>query len=460
MLNHITPMSGWNRGSLKGRVLGASMWTLAGYGASQMIRLGSNMLLTRLLVPEMFGVIAMATTVMVGLAMFSDLGLKQNVVQSNRGDDADFLNTGWATQIIRGGLLSTVALVLALLVFAAKQTGLVPDGSVYADERLPAVIGVSSVTMAIAGFESTKLLEASRGLSLRRATKIDVAAQIAGLLVIAGWAFLDRSVWALVAGSVCSAVVRTILSHTWLPGVSNRWQWDQAAFREIIQFGKWMFLSSTLGFFANCGDRLLLGGMIDATQLGLYSIALLMFGSIEASLSKLMSDVSFPALSEVVRQRPGALKEIYYRFHVLFTSLAYFSAGFLMISGQSLARLLYDYRYADAGWMLQILAAILLTVPFRLAAQAVLSLGMPRLFFNTIAIRLVALFAATPIGFYSFGLPGALAGVVLSHFSYLPTIALYQIRYGIFDIRRELLLLPVIVVGMGAAKLVVLLVIG
>ena len=115
-----------------------------------------------------------------------------------------------------------------------------------------------------------------------------------------GWAFIDRSIWALVGGAICSAVVRVILSHAWLPGTSNRWQWDKLAFREIVHFGKWMFLSSILGFLVNSGDRLLLGGLISSNELGIFSIAYLIPNSVEQIPTKIMADVSFPALSEVV----------------------------------------------------------------------------------------------------------------------------------------------------------------
>jgi O-antigen/teichoic acid export membrane protein len=439
--------------SLKTRVVTAGVWSLAGYGVSQIVRFGSNMLMTRLLAPDMFGLMAIGMIVIVGLAMFSDLGLKQNVVQSSRGGNPTFLNTCWAIQIIRGVLLWTMALSVTLLLLLANHVGLTPLNTVYADERLPAVIATLSSTMVIAGFESTKLLEASRALSLGGLTKIDLAAQLAGILCMVSWACIDRTIWALVAGNFCSALVRLILSHAWLPGISNRWNWDRSALREIIQFSKWMFLSSILGFFANSGDRLLLGGMIGSTSLGIYTIAFLISGTAEQILSKIMGDVSFPALSEIARERPSALKSGYYRFHILIASFAYFCSGFLMMTGQPLVRLLYDSRYRDAGWMLEVLAAILMTVPFRLATQSFLALGMPRLLSNTVAVRLIALFVATPIGFYFVGLPGALWGIVLSHFLSLPLIILYQIRCGSFDLRKELLVLPFIAVGIGAGKL-------
>jgi O-antigen/teichoic acid export membrane protein len=439
--------------SLKARVLTASIWSLAGYGLSQIVRFGSSMLMTRLLAPDMFGLMAIATIVMVGLVMFSDLGLRQNVVQSSQGGDPTFLNTCWAIQIIRGVLLWTIALSVTLLLILANHVGLAPANTVYADERLPAVIATLSSTVVIAGFESTKLLEASRALSLGGLTKIDLAAQLAGILCMVCWAYIDPTIWALVAGNFCSALVRLILSHVWLPGISNRWNWDKSTVCEIIRFSKWMFLSSVLGFFANSGDRLLLGGMIVSTSLGIYTMAFLITGSVEQILMKIMGDVCFPALSEIARERPDALRSGYYRFHILIASFAYFCSGLLMTTGQPLVRLLYDSRYRDAGWMLEVLAAILMTVPFRLATQSFLALGMPRLLSDTVAVRLAALFLVTPFGFYFFGLPGALWGIVLSYFLSLPTIILYQIRCGSFDLRKELLVLPFIAVGIGAGKL-------
>ena len=112
--------------SLKRRVLNAGIWSLAGYGCNQVLRFGSNLLMTRLLVPEMFGVMAIASVVMTGLAMFSDLGLKPSVVQSKRGNDPVFLNTIWVTQILRGLLLWFLALIASLLIYFANQIGMVP----------------------------------------------------------------------------------------------------------------------------------------------------------------------------------------------------------------------------------------------------------------------------------------------------------------------------------------------
>jgi len=91
--------------SLRQRVIRAGLWSLAGFGLNYLIRFGSNLLMTRLLMPEMFGLMSIATTVMIGLTMFSDVGLKQFIVQHSRGNESAYLNTAWIVQILRGVLL-------------------------------------------------------------------------------------------------------------------------------------------------------------------------------------------------------------------------------------------------------------------------------------------------------------------------------------------------------------------
>lgn len=442
--------------SLKRRILSAGSWTLAGYVLSSGIRLGSSLVMTRLLVPQMFGVMAIAMLVMTGLAMFSDLGIRQNIVQSKRGSDVAYLNTAWIIQIIRGVLLWLIGLCLSQVVLIANYFSIVPKGSVYADPILPYVIAVVSFSAVITGFQSTKLWEASRHLSLARVTQIKLASQIIGLFCMIGWVVVDRSIWALVAGSICSATLVAFLSHAWLPGVSNRWHWDQSAAHEILHFGKWMFLSSVLGFIANNADRILLGGFVDSATLGIYSIAFNFVGTIEQTLSRLIGEVSFSAFSEVARNQSLTLKRDLYRFHIVTASFAYSCSGLFVGAGGTLISLLYDPRYWQAGQMLQVLAFGLLAIPFTLAQYSLLALGLPRVFTNVIATRALLTIILIPIGFKLFGMPGALGGIVLSQLSSAPVTIYYQIKFNLFDMSKELLLLPLFVAGIVLGKCVAL----
>lgn len=439
--------------SLKHRIVNAGLWSLGGYGFSMAMRFGSNLIMTRLLVPEMFGIMAITNTIMIGLTMFSDIGLRQNVVQSARGNDPAFLNSAWVLQICRGVALWLVGLAIALATWLAQLSNLVPPGSTYADHGLPIIIAAVSVVSLIAGFDSTKLYEANRSLSLKAISKIEIVSQLSALLLMLVWALNERSIWALVVGNVSGILFRTALSHLWLYGTPNRWKLEPRAAREIFQFGRWLFISSILAFAVSSGDRIILGGLIDSSTFGKYVIATLIYGSIEQVLSKIISEVSFPAISEVARTRPKDLSRSYYRIFAFIASFAYFSCGMLISLAKPLIGMLYDSRYLAAGGMLQILCIGLLTIPFRLATDCFIALGKPHLLSYTIAVRLASLLTLLPAGFYFFGLSGALWGTVLSNFSFLPLVLIYSSRLNVLNVRKEAVLLPVIFLGFAVGEL-------
>jgi O-antigen/teichoic acid export membrane protein len=265
---------------------------------------------------------------------------------------------------------------------------------------------------------------------------------------------VDRSVWVLVSGSLVTSLVRMLLTHAWLPGARNRLRWERTAFREILGFGKWIVVSSVVGFLATAGDRILLGGLIDARQLGIYSIALLLFSAAEQVLAKVLGDVTFPALSEVARERRQDLRRAVYRFHLPLAAFAYGGAGVLIVAAPTLVAVLYDPRYHDAGWMLQILAAALISIPARVHAMCLLSLGQSKRHSILVFSKLATLMVLLPILFHLHGLPGAVWAVALAHFSIVPFACYYAAREGLLAPRKELLSLPALPAGIAAGSLV------
>ncbi|WP_284451105.1 oligosaccharide flippase family protein, partial [Methylophaga thalassica] len=301
---------------MKSRIINAGSWTIFGHLTSQLLRLLSNLIMTRILVPEMFGVMAIANIIIVGLAMFSDLGLKQNIIQSKRGEDPIFLNTVWSVQIIRGFILGFVCLVFVYILNVFNESGLISKDSVYASELLPQVLILLALSPIIQGLESTKLACANRALYLKRIVTLELVAQLFGLAFMLTWVYFDQTIWALVVGAIFSGIVKTSLSHLILPGHPNKLSWEKQSFDEIFRFGKWMFLSSILGFLISQGDKLLIGGLISSVAFGLYSIATLLYVSLEGVVSKLISNVAFPALGEINRNNPLEIKKKYYKIRL------------------------------------------------------------------------------------------------------------------------------------------------
>ena len=447
------PINSSRGASLKARILRAGTWALIGYAVSQAVRLGGNLVMTRLLAPEMFGVMAIAVALMVILTMLSDIGLNQNIVQSRRGEDPAFLDTAWVVQIVRGFLLWLIVLALSVVLHGANVHGMVPSQSAYAYPGLPIVIAISSLSLIINSFQSTSIATAYRTLDQRRLVQIELASQITGLIAMIAVGLATRSIWALVAGVIAAASARTVLSHTWMDGHGNRWRLEPTALREVFGFGKWIFVSSAVGVIAAQGDRLLLGGFVDARMLGLYAIAILVIGVVEAGLYRLFVTISLPALSEVARNDPSRLRGAYNRLRLPVDLLLLFVAGLLFAAGRPVIELLYDPRYAAAGDMLQVLALSLFAARYGIAQQVYLAVGKPQYLALLNVVRLVSLYGLVfPLLYFS-GVQAAIWGIALHGLAAVPFIYRFNARLGLTDVRGEATGLLALPLGYGCGEL-------
>jgi O-antigen/teichoic acid export membrane protein len=440
-------------GSLRARVICAGGWSFLGYALSQAIRFGTNLAMTRLLVPELYGVMSIALTVMIGLSLFADLGLRHTVIRSARGNDSAFLNTVWSIRIALGVCIALAAVLVAALLALAVGSGLIGTGSAYAVPELPLVIATLGAGAVVTCLESTKAYQASRELALRRLIQVNLIAQFVSVLFMLALAFVTRSVWVLVCGSLAATLTTTVLTHVWLPGQANRLQWERKTIEEVLGFGKWILASSVVGFLASALDKAILGVLVNATVLGVYFIAGVLVAAVDQVLSKLIGEVSYPALSEVSRERRHDLAKVLYRFHTPTAIAAYSAAGFLAAAAPHIVNFLYDDRYHDAGPMLQILSFCLVAIPGRLHAACLLSLGFSKIQFFLSVINLAVVAIAVPVGFHYFGFHGAVWGVVLGLVCSVPVTLSFSSQVGILNLSRELTVLPAWLAGLGLATL-------
>lgn len=332
--------------SFKKRVLHGSFWSIGGYAANQILRLSANLILTRLLFPQAFGLMALVQVFMTGLEMFSDIGIVPSIVQHQRGEDRRFLDTAWTIQICRGVLLFAGACLLAE-----------PASRLYEEPLLGTILPIVGVNSIIQGFNSTKLAVANRRIQLGQVTVIEIGSYLVSLLVMIGWAMISPTVWSLVAGGLAGSLVKMSASHLYIPGDANRLAWEKEAFQALQRYGKWIFLSTALTFLAAQGDRLLIGRLLDLKTLAFYAIAL--------NLNKLLTNVFqhvagkafFPSYAEIARQGDEErLYRLIKKSRIFQISGCWCFSVFLIFWGESLIELLYDTRYADAGWILQLLA--------------------------------------------------------------------------------------------------------
>jgi len=405
------------------RVMRGSAFVLFGYGASQVLRLASNLILTRLLFPEAFGLMALVAMVEIGLTLFTDLGIAPSIAQSKRGDDPDFLDTAYTIKVIRGFVLWLTACILAY-----------PASLFFDAPELALFLPISTFSMVISGFTTVRIETAFRHLQLGRVTAIDLASQLVSLIFMVVLAWYTQSVIALVVGGLVAASVQLVLAGRYLEGHRNRLRWDPTAAHELIHFGKWIFVSTLFSFFASQGDKLVFGRFLTLHVLGIYNIGYYL-GSFPLMLGQeLVGRVMIPIYREVAESgsRSAARKLRYMRY--LMTGGLIGLMGTLAIVGPFLVDFLYDDRYLNAGAMLVLISLAMMPAAIGVSYdRAALAAGDSRHFFIVSAARGTSGVLFLLIGVYFWGITGAIAGLALSGIVVHPFLVWLSIKHKVWD---------------------------
>ena len=330
---------------LRAKVLSGSFWSSSAFGIQKIIQFASNLILTRILAPEMFGIMVLVHVVIFAVEQFSDIGVHPAVVRSKRGNDPEFLATAWTVQVIRGVVLMVAACVIAW-----------PYAVFYEQEILFLLICACSVSSVFRGSTSIHLVTFNRDLRLKRILVMDVVCHAIGATSTIVLALILESVWALAIGSTLGSAIRLIASYLMFPPGPHRFRLERAALQELLSFGVWITLATLFTFMGNRGLSAVHGIYVDLEILGLISIGGTIAWVLGELVDKILTQVGYPALSRVARDEPDRMTEVVRRIRrpVLIVSIPSFVV--LCLLGQPIIEFLYDPRYAQAGVFLSIAA--------------------------------------------------------------------------------------------------------
>lgn len=422
--------------TLNARARSGSIWIVGGFGASQVLRLGLNILLAALLFEEAFALMAIVAAVMMGLGMFSDIGLQQNVIQSSRGDEPDFLNTAWTLQVIRGALLGGISAALAwplALLYSAN------DPVAY---ELRWLIPLAALSAVIDGFRSPSALSAARHLQVGQLIRIDVCFQVFNAIAVLALVWYFRSVYALVVAGLLSSLLYMALTYWLLPGPLPRFVLEREAVRSIVSFGKWIFLSTLITFLAMQIDRLAFGAWYPLAEVGVYSIAASLAMVVATLVGRLQAAVVFPWYSRRLEDGAG-LSGVFPRITSPVLAMSSYLVTLLVVGAGSFFELAYDHRYAQAGILLPLLAAgVWFSAVEAMYGAAFLATGRPQWVALTSAIK-VASFALMLWLAMRSGWGIAVAAAMVSTSEMVRAVCSQQLgrKLGLRNLRMELFML-------------------
>ena len=275
--------------SLTHRTLSGMAWVAWGSGATASLKILVLVLLTRLLSPADFGLVAAALIVVSFSLAFSQLGMgpalvQRPVLEPRHVSTAFFASTGLG--IVMAALVWLLAPSMAGF-FRMDPLQLVP------------IMRALAILFPIAGLSSVAENLLQRDLRFRLLANTDVLAYSLGYgLVGVTLAFLGYGAWALVGGQITQAVLRaTLLLRAAPPRLGPRPTW--VCFRELMGFGMGLSVARLGGTLANVGDNLVVGRWLGPVALGLYSRAYQLMSVPTALLGDVFDRVLFPTMARV-----------------------------------------------------------------------------------------------------------------------------------------------------------------
>lgn len=395
--------------SLSARAAQSGVWVAVGFVGQRGLQFISNLILTRLLFPEAFGIMALATVFLVGLAMFSDIGLKPAIIRDPRSREDHFLNTAWTIQIVRG-----------FGIFVAGGLLAYPASIIYGEPILLPLLVVMSSTAAIAGFQTVGLATSERDLDFFKPTLVALSGQIISIIALVTLAWYWRSVWALAGGNVIGAIATVIVGHFVLNSHKHRIWFDKDSAQSIVRFGRWIMVSTIVTFLGGEGLRAVQAGFLTLSEFGVLSIAY-MIAVIATDLpTKLTGTIGLPALVEAYRSGPERMARVLLQMRKRVLTIAIPMAVFVALISVPLIELLYDERYHDAGRYVTFLTlSNAISVVFAGYTAALLAMGQSRSYLHVTSFLAASRIVGLVVGFAISGITGMLLGIGLGNLATL-----------------------------------------
>ncbi|HRX88745.1 MAG TPA: lipopolysaccharide biosynthesis protein [Steroidobacteraceae bacterium] len=269
-------------------------WMVFAKLAERSIGLISTLLLARLLVPNDFGIVAMAMSFVALLELLTAFGFDVALIQKQTKSRAA-LDTAWTYGILTG--LAMAALMVAL-------AG--PIAAFYREDALTDVIKALAIGSMAQGFQNIGVVAFRMDMRFDKEFQFLVAKKVISFAITIPLAVTMRSYWALVIGQVVGRIAGTVLSYTMQP---YRPRVSLEATRELFNFSKWVFLLNCIGYMKERSSDWIIGRISGPMALGTFNISYELASLPSTELAAPINRAVFPAYAKLAHDLPALRRE-------------------------------------------------------------------------------------------------------------------------------------------------------
>ncbi|MEW6559304.1 MAG: MOP flippase family protein [Pseudomonadota bacterium] len=333
-------------GGLKEKAFSAVRWTTVSTATGVIMKLVQVVILTHILTPEDYGVMAIVAAVLTFPWVINDTGLNSAYIHRRNVTDDERSSLFWGGAIF-AVLLGGVVLALAPLI-----------AWIYADPRLLPLLGLSSATFLVVILGSQYRLEAEKTLRFRPMAVIETIAALAGTATAILTAVYGAGPYTLVWSSLARSLVNTLLCWVYLSdGWKPSWHLSWRELRPYMHFGLAAVSSAIINNINRSLDVIVLGKFVPANSLGLYSVPRNFVEMLQQLVNNIISRVGFPLISSVQHDRPKVQAIIGATLNMVGAINAPLYVGMALFA-EPLVRVLFGAEWHHTGPLLAVLAVV------------------------------------------------------------------------------------------------------
>lgn len=218
----------------------------------------STLVLARVLVPADFGLIAMAISILAALELLGAFSFDLALIQNQQATRSHY-DTAWTFAVLFGVFNAVCMCALAH-----------PAALFYSEPRVEGVMYALAVCTLLQGFDNVGIVAFQKDLELHKEFAFGLGKKLTGFIVTLSLAYVFRSYWALIGGTLAMRLASLGLSYALHP---FRPRLSLAMARDMLGFSKWLLLNNLLIFLNNRGTDFVIGRISGARELGLYSLS-------------------------------------------------------------------------------------------------------------------------------------------------------------------------------------------
>jgi O-antigen/teichoic acid export membrane protein len=352
----------------------------------------SMLVLARLLVPADFGLVAMATSVIALLELFSAFGVDTALIQRADASRAHY-DSAWTLNALAGFAIGTCLILMAI-----------PVAAFYNEPRVKAVLCVLAAGAMIQGLENIGVVNFRKEMQFDKEFRFLLAKKVIGFAIIVPLAFAWRSYWALVAGIVLGRAAGVGLSYVLHP---FRPRFSLAAAKDLLHVSKWLLTQNFISFLRERSPDFVIGRFAGPSALGVFSVAHEISNMPSTELVAPINRAILPAYVKLAQDLPALGRE-YLSVMAMIALVAVPAVAGVAATASFLVLLILGPAWVEVAILLQILAFFGITQVLQSNAYAAfLAIGQHQVFVKINGMHVAILLPLASFATVFYGVEGA-----------------------------------------------------